>query len=101
MAERGAENACFLVTEFVRPDNAGMVLARLVTCILLALCKRSRGRPVFEVTLDAMHIVVKLFVDRRPIFKAFGDRMIFVGVCHLNRLLWAVTAGLQTEHVEP
>ena len=50
---------------------------------------------------EDLNVIVKLLLDGCPIFKRLGDRMLRVGKANRDRLLGAVTAGLNPKVVEP
>ena len=103
MADGGAEHARLAV--FVRPGHHGFhrLLGYFLGAVrilgflfddLLAAHERNGGR-------ENLHIVIKLLFDCGPVGEAGGRGMLGDGEVQFNRLLRAVTAGLEAETIKP
>ena len=105
MADGGGEDFGFVRAVFVGPsDDAGGFGGFGVRRECFAFF--GLGRDDLHARSDGfacedLDVVVKLFVDRRPVFEALGDGVCFVGEGDGNGLFWAVRRGLQPEHFIP
>jgi len=101
VSDSRAENACVVI--LIRPDNdCFCILSRSDFAILqfaFFLVLETFCEPVCG--FENLNVVVKLFVNGRPVTEDFGDRVLLFDDFDRYRFLGAVAARLNAEVIEP
>src|SRR5689334_2111469 len=96
MPDGGAEHAGLFRTILVGPDNHKIIgpLPAIILNDLAAMCNGVRA-------VEHMDVVIKFFMDGRPISQTLGNRVLRVGEMNGDGFLRPMSARLQTKILEP